>query len=110
MDHDFESKKHGYSANSYIEVLDNNLPSCWSPGLVFMHDNASIYTAYKVCNWFTDMGIPLAKHPPFSPDMNPIEHIWFHLKKHVQLLHPELANMGSGEEGIRALEQALIEA
>ena len=25
MDRDFESKKHGYSANSYLEVLDENL-------------------------------------------------------------------------------------
>ncbi len=75
MDCDFESKKHGYSANSYIEVLDNNLPSCWSPGLVFMHNNASIHTAYKVHNWFIDMGIPLAEHTPFSPDINPIKHI-----------------------------------
>jgi transposase len=110
MDRDFESKKHGYSANSYLEVLENNLPFCWSPGLVFMHDNASIHTAHAVTNWFIDMGIPLADHPPFSPDMNPIEHLWFHLKKQVQLLHPELANMGKGENDLIALEQALIEA
>jgi len=25
MDRDFESKKHGYSANSYLEVLDGSL-------------------------------------------------------------------------------------
>jgi hypothetical protein len=28
LSRDFESKKHGYSANSYIEVLDYQLPSC----------------------------------------------------------------------------------
>jgi hypothetical protein len=110
LERDFESKKHGYSANSYLQVLDDNLPGCWSPGLIFMHDNASIHTAYKVRNWFIDMGIPVADHPPFSPDMNPIEHLWFHLKKMVQILHPELLGMGTGEEAKKALEQALIKA
>ena len=76
MDRDFESKKHGYSANSYLEVLDENLPSCWSPGLVFIYDGAAIHTAYTVRRWFQDMGIPVTDHPPFSPDLNPIEHIW----------------------------------
>jgi hypothetical protein len=56
------------------------------------------------------MGILLAKHSPFSPNINSIKYIWFHFKKYVQLLHSELTNMDSGEEGIRALEQALIEA
>jgi len=110
MDRDFESKKHGYSARSYIEVLDENLPNCWSPGLVFMHDNAPIHTAYTVRQWFTDMAIPMVDHPPFSPDMNPIEHLWWHLKNHVLRLHPELNNMGKGEQDLQALEQALIEA
>jgi len=33
MDRDFEAKKYGYTANSYLEVLDDQLPSCWVPGL-----------------------------------------------------------------------------
>ena len=110
MDQDFESKKHSYSARSYLEVLENNLPFDWSPSLIFMYDNASIHTAYAVVDWFTEIGIPLADHPPFSPDMNPIEHIWFHLKKQVLLLHPELTDMGKGEADLQALESALVEA
>ena len=45
---DFESKKHGYSACSYLEVLDNQMPICWEPGLVFMQDNAPIHRAHSV--------------------------------------------------------------
>jgi hypothetical protein len=30
MDRDFESKKHRYSANSYLEVLDAELDPIWS--------------------------------------------------------------------------------
>jgi hypothetical protein len=48
MDRDFESKKHGYSANSYIEVLDACVKEYYTDDLIFMQDNASIHTAYKV--------------------------------------------------------------
>jgi hypothetical protein len=51
MDRHFESKKHGYSANSYLEVLDAEVAPAHAgldPGYVFMQDNASIHTAHKV--------------------------------------------------------------
>jgi len=32
IDRDFESKKHGYSANSYLEVLEVELTLIWDPG------------------------------------------------------------------------------
>jgi len=75
-----------------------------------MYDNAPIHTANKVRDWFIEMGIPVADHPPFSPDMNLIKHLWFHLKKIVQQQYLELANIGSGEDAKRALERALVEA
>ena len=74
-----------------------------------MQDNASIYTAYIVIDWFEDIAILLADHLPFSPDINPIEHIWQYLKNHVLKLYPELNDIGSSKEDIQALEQALIE-
>ena len=45
---DFAAKKMGYSANSYVEVLEDNLKSIWEPGLIFMQDNAPIHMAKKV--------------------------------------------------------------
>jgi hypothetical protein len=60
MDQDFESLKHRYSANSYLEVLDAEVWPAYQaqdPGYVFMQDNASIHTAGKVKDWFIDHGI-----------------------------------------------------
>jgi len=35
LERDFESKKQGYSARSYIHVLDDNLPGIYHPGLIW---------------------------------------------------------------------------
>ena len=75
-----------------------------------MQDNAPIHTARAVTQWFLDIAIPLVDWPPYSPDLNPIEHIWHHLKKTILRMHPELQDMGKGEEAIEALENALKEA
>jgi hypothetical protein len=45
---DFESKKHEYTANSYIEVLEARVLEHYYDGLIFMQDNAPTYTALKV--------------------------------------------------------------
>ena len=37
-----------YSANSYLEILKDNVLGIWQPGLVFMQDNAPIHKAKKV--------------------------------------------------------------
>ena len=58
MDRDFESKKHGYSAESYLEVLDAQVSPIFErlsengDKYDFMQDNASIHTAKKVKAWF----------------------------------------------------------
>ncbi|KAK7555139.1 hypothetical protein IWX91DRAFT_347109 [Phyllosticta citricarpa] len=48
MERDPEAKKNGYSANSYIQVLNKMIPTLWEPGMEFMQDNAPIHKAKKV--------------------------------------------------------------
>jgi hypothetical protein len=45
MNRDEASKKNGYSARSYLEVLNDQLPIIYSPGMTFIQDNALIHTA-----------------------------------------------------------------
>ena len=42
---DFNAKRNGYTARLYIRCLKDQLPSLWEPGLLFMQDNAPIYTS-----------------------------------------------------------------
>lgn len=110
MDRDPESKKGGYSARSYLKVLEENIPRCWDFGLTFIQDNAPIHCAKVTKKYFRDLGIGLLEWPPYNPDLNPIEHLWWHLKKLVYQVRPDIKTL-TGEEVIReALEGALEQA
>ena len=43
-------------------------------------------------------GIWTVSHLPYSPDLNPIEHMWWALKKIVHITHPELGIIGESQE------------
>ena len=104
---DSQSKREGYSANSYIQVLEEVIPTCWEPSLIFMQDNAPIHKAGKVKKWFADQGIPLLDWPPYSPDLNPIEHCWVHMKQWILDNYPELQELGESQEAYDRLAMAI---
>jgi transposase len=75
MNRDITALRGGYSVNSYLNVLEEQLPICFEPGRMFIQDNNRIHTAKKVKSWLQDNGIPLLDWAPYSSDMNPIEHV-----------------------------------
>ena len=49
-------------------------------------DNASIHKSPKIREAIEKAGCKLVYQPPYSPDLNPIEHFWALLKKKIGAL------------------------
>jgi hypothetical protein len=103
MTRDSESKRGGYSARSYINTLQQGLIPYIDDGMLFMHNNAPIHTAQLTREWLELQHVEAINWPPYSPDLNPIEHIWPHLKTQINLDHPELINEHGSHDRLRQL-------
>jgi len=66
MTRDPESPRGGYSANSYIQVLENQVPAIYRQGMKWQQDNASIHTAHRVAKYFEEMGVTVLVWPADS--------------------------------------------
>ena len=87
----------GFKINqdSYIEILENYLVPFadliygkdeeWT----FLQDNAPAHRGKKTTKYLEESQISLMGHPPYSPDLNPIEFIWRLLKDDVEKQSPQ---------------------
>jgi hypothetical protein len=101
LERDFESKKHGYSAKSYLDCLKEMMPQIWRDDLSFMHDNARIHTAGSVKTWLDENCVKVISWPARSPDLNPIEHAWARLKQILPEVDPDLDQLTGESEAAR---------
>jgi hypothetical protein len=110
LERDPDSEKSGYTANSYLIVLREQIPRIYEPGRKFMQDNARIYTVKKVNAWFKEEAVEVMEWPAYSPDLNPIEHLWAQLKLWINSHYPELITMGKSEQDYQRLFTAIHDA
>lgn len=97
MERDAHSERNGYSARSYIKVLEQIIPQQYDPQMRYLQDNARIHTAHITMQWLTENNVRLFTIPPYSPDMNCIENLWPRLKENMYEIEPNLDQMPKSE-------------
>jgi hypothetical protein len=66
---------------------------------MFVQDNTPIHKSNAVCAFFTKHQINTIEWPPYSPNLNPIEHLWWVLKKRMHKFYSEYNKYSKAEEG-----------
>ena len=92
---DKDAKRGGITAKVYIKVLRKYLPTILEHNSIFMQDNALIYIAYKVIEFFEEMGIKVIAWLLYSLDLNPIENLQKMLKAEIDRAHLKLKGIGN---------------
>ena len=90
--------------NNYLELLSDVLCDSFekTKAKVFMQDSAPAHVAKTVTKWLTDCEVPFFRDwPGNSPDINPIENLWSHMKK--QLRGMDTSSVPKLEDAVKQL-------
>ncbi len=102
------------NTNVYIGVLDDYLlpfiDALNADGLsniIYQQDNASPHASHKTKEWLANSakehGFTVMEWPPNSPDMNPIENLWAHLKLELHRRYPDTNSLQGSPDAIKTI-------
>ena len=82
---------YGYTGTCNSELFLRWVQEMLIPNLnenqIVIMDNASIHKSPKIREAIEKVGCELIYQPPYSPDLNPIEHTWAHIKRKIASLN-----------------------
>jgi transposase len=78
-----------FEGNGNREIFSIDLEKCLlpelKPGQIVIVDNASFHKGGRISQIIHSASCEVLYLPPYSPDLNPIEHHWFALKHYIKL-------------------------
>ena len=91
-------------ANTFISFVDV-LAADGITDIVFQQDNAPPHVAKRTTefleNTMREHRFSVMEWPPNSPDMNPIEHLWAHLKLELHRRYPDTKYLRGSSDAVR---------
>ena len=72
--------------------------------LIFMQDNTPGHATKETITLLEALAIAVCKWPPYSPDLNPIETLWKHMKEYLQAKYKDYKFKSYNKQKIRVQE------
>ena len=87
-----QTYEHTINKKTFMTWLENHLIQHLKQGMVVIMDNAPWHKGNDIKDLIESTGAKLIKLPPYSPDLNLIEHAWANLKHYVKSAKKDFDN------------------